>query len=114
VALATHALAQKEASSVYPEKHPSQAASPHSLDIDALGKDSHFSTTHKGRITRLLEHSLTDRKQNDHHPHAQGKAGEEEERSELPDEQMAKRQGSDHDGVDEISGLCERPAEVSD
>jgi hypothetical protein len=79
LALATYALAHQESRSIYPEEHPSQAPRPHSLDIDALGKDSHFSTADKGRITRLLEHRLANRKQNDHHPNAQRKACEKEQ-----------------------------------
>ena len=96
VARAAESLPGQVPRPVDAEEHSAQAARPHRLDVDALGKDGDLAAAHERHIAALLQHRLADGEENDHDPHAQGEAEQQEEGSQLAHQEMTEGEREQH------------------
>ena len=89
-------LARQKPGPIDGEEHAAEPAGPHRLDVDTLGEHGDLAAAHERDVAALVEHRLAHREQDDHHAHADGEAEQQEEGAELPDPEMAKGEGEQH------------------
>src|SRR3954469_18026422 len=91
-------LPSQQSRPVYSEEHAAHSSSTHGLNVDPLREYRHLPATDEGDVARLLQHRLADGEQDDHYAYAQGEPQQEEERADLPQQEVTKSQSGDHSG----------------